>query len=90
MTSDEVVSTIQFYDDSQPTTAVSTDAQPRLCYVVGNEAVLLDVAHSSALRLSAIPLNWEPLLSARFGSARPDVRTLPIAALPALAGVMEA
>jgi hypothetical protein len=90
VTSDEVVSTIQFYDDSQPTAAVSTDAQPRLVYVVGKEGVLLDVANSSALRLAAIPLNWEPLLAARFGSARPDAHTLPLAALPALAGVMEA
>lgn len=90
MTSGEVVSTIQFYDDSQPTAAVSTDAQLRLFYVVGNEGVLLDVAHSSALRLAVMPLDWEPLLAARFGSARPGIRTLSLAALPALAGVMEA
>lgn len=90
MTSDEVVSTIQFYDDSQTVAATSTDTQPRLFYVVGHEGVPLDVAHSSALRLAAIPLDWQPLLSARFGSACPDSRTLSLAALPALAGVMEA
>lgn len=90
ITSDEVVSTIQFYDESQPVAATSTDTRPRLFYVVGGEGIHLDVAHSSALRLAVIPLHWEPLLSARFGSARPDARTLPLAALPALAGVMEA
>lgn len=90
ITSDEIVSTIQFYDDSQPVATPSTDAQPRPFYIVGDNGVLLDVAHSSALRLAAIPLDWDPLLSARFGSARPDPRTLSLAALPALAGVMEA
>lgn len=90
VTADEVVSTIQFYDESQPVAAGSTAAQLRPFYFVGSADILLDVAHSSALRLAIIPLHWEPLLSARFGSARPDAGTLPLAALPALAGVMEA
>jgi len=89
VTGDEVVATIQFYDESQPAAADSTAAQPRLLYVVGDDRIRLDAAHSSALRLAVIPLGWGSLLSARFGSARPDAGTLPVTALPALAGVME-
>src|SRR5206468_4163075 len=42
MTSDEVVSTIQFYDESQPEAAISSDAKPRPFYVVGSEGLLAE------------------------------------------------
>jgi hypothetical protein len=86
----EVVATIQFYDEGQPGAKASVGAQPRPFYVVGSQGSFLDGDRSGALRLAVIPLNWEPLLSAWFGSARPDARTLPLAALPALAGAVVA
>lgn len=94
---DEVLATLQFYDEGHPAGQNGGSTMPRPLFVVGEASPgrfeppacgLIDLDHAASLRLRLIPLGWPSLHTSGIGR-RPDAQPLPVSALPALAGVWE-